>query len=368
MPAPLPPLPSPDVADIAETTRETMEWLRANIKVGFTSERGPAWWANATTKDGKWDIPDGSHFDGPVPMDEVRKLLDVPFAKGEVHVTYTDEDGNRQVAGDEHVQPVVNIRTGKVFSYPTAKYAIHPYLETLAEFMRAIQYDQDVEVGSVGLLKGGGQAFLQARLPESLIVANYEYVPYMLGTTSVDLSRSTIFSTGGLAGVCDNTITRALDEALTALRIRHSANSVVTVQKARESLGLQLRRTGDAIGTAIDQLAHTKVSEDDFAAWLDEMVPEVEPDFQSATGGRKYTMAKNKRGEMTRLYVEDPKVAPWNGTAFGVYQLDNTYRTWNGIVRGAHGGRIERNFTALADGGVAKADALALETLARVMA
>ena len=191
----LPALPSPAVADIAEKSNETIEWLRQNIRVGFTSKRGPAWWANVKTKGGSWEqIPDGSHFDGPVPMEEVRKLLAVPFAKGTVHVTYEDESGQRQVATDPAVQPIVCITTGKIFSYPKSGYKIHPYLETLSDFIKAIQYDQAVAVGSVGLLKGGGQAFLQAVLPQTLEVAGYGYQPYLLGVTSVDLSRSTSYT------------------------------------------------------------------------------------------------------------------------------------------------------------------------------
>jgi phage/plasmid-like protein (TIGR03299 family) len=360
----LPQLPAPNVADIAEKSRETMDWLRGNIKIGYTSERGPAWWANATTKDGQWQIPDGSHFDGPVPMEEVRKLLDVPFAKGAVHVTYTDEDGATQVAADPDTAPIVNMRTGQVFSYPTSKYKIHPYLETLASFMQAIQFDQDVAVGSVGLLKKGGQAFLQARLPETLEVAGYGYQPYMLAVTSVDLSRSTSFSTGALGAVCDNTVTNALAEALTALRIRHTSNSALSVQAARESLGLRLRETGEQMGQMISDLTQVDVSEADFERWTDEMVPQVKADPKSATGGRAFTLAEAKRAEINRLWTSDPKVQPWAGTGFGVLQLDNTLRTWTGKVTG---NRIEQNFARLADGRMASADTLALSTLAKVL-
>src|SRR5580765_4669049 len=92
----LPTLPSPAAFDILEKSAETMNWLRDNIKVGFTDERGPAWWANATTKAGQWEIPDGSHFPGAVPMEVVLAQLDVQFAKGTVHVTYEDEAGLKQ--------------------------------------------------------------------------------------------------------------------------------------------------------------------------------------------------------------------------------------------------------------------------------
>ena len=364
----LPTLPAPNVADIAEKSRETMDWLRGNIKIGFTSERGPAWWANATTKDGKWEIPDGSHFDGPVPMEEVRRLLDVPFAKGTVHVTYEDRDGERQVAEDPAVQPIVNILTGQVFSYPTSKYKIHPYLATLADFLKAIQFDQDVAVGSVGLLKRGGQAFLQARLPETLTVAGYEYAPYLLGVTSVDLSRATWYGTGILGAVCDNTVSNAMAEALTAFKIRHTSNSGLSVQAARENLGVRLHEAGESFGDAITKLTQIEVSEADFAAWKDEMVPPVKPDPKSSTGGAKYTNTEAKRAEFDRLWTKDDKVAPWTGTGFGILQLDNTYRTWGEKIPQSGGGILERNFARMADGRTAKGDAVALETLASVKA
>jgi len=361
----LPTLPAPDAPDILEKSNETMEWLRANIKVGYTTERGPAWWANAVTKAGQWEIPDGSHFEGPVPIEAVRELLDVQFVKGTVHVTYTDTDGNVQVSGDEKVQPVVNASTGKIFSFPKEGYKIHPYLETLHGFIQAIQYDQAVAVGSVGLLKEGGQAFLQAVLPETIEVEGYGYQPYMLAATSVDLSRATSYTTGALGAVCDNTVRNALKEALTALKIRHSRFSGVAVQAAREKLGLRLQAVGEEFGEMITELTKVDVSDKDFRLWLDEIQPRVKPDPESSTGGPRYTNAEAKRAEYTRLWKKDEKVAPWSGTAFGILQLDNTYRTWEGKVTGA-GGRIEQNYRRLVRGDTAAADVDALATLAKV--
>jgi phage/plasmid-like protein (TIGR03299 family) len=363
----LPPRAAPDAVDILEKSGETMEWLRANIKVGFTDQLGPAWWANgAVTKDRTWDIiPDGSHFPGAVPMPVVVKLLSsVPFVKGTVHVTYTDADGNKQVTTDENTQPIVNALTGQVFSYPKAGYKIHPYLETLHTFIQAIQLDAQAEVYSVGLLKGGGQAFLTAVLPETMEVEGYGYQPFLMGATSVDLSRSTTLTAGAIGGVCDNTVTRAIAEALAKFKIRHTSE-IPPVQIARDKLGLRLADVGQAIGDAISALAGVDVSDADFALWLDEVQPRVKPDPKSATGGLRFTNAEAKRNELTRLWTEDPKVAPWAGTAFGVLQLDNTYRTWAGKVTGK-GGRIEQNYRRLVRGDTEAADARALEILARV--
>lgn len=366
----LPQLPAPAAVDIYEKSAETMNWLRSSIKVGYTTERGPAWWANgAVTKAGEWtQIPDGSHFDGPVPIEEVKKLLDIKLVKGTVFARYIDADGNEQIATDERTQPVINARTGKIFSYPKEGYRIHPYLETLHGFIQQVQYDEEVGVGSVGLLKGGGVAFLQARLPEVFEVAGYGYQPYITAVTSSDKSRATFYGTGALGAVCDNTVDTAVLGALTKFKIKHSRNSVATVQQAREKLGIRLVAVADEIGKGLEALVNLDVTEQEWNAWLDLTVDIPEKDPKSKTGGRAYTMAVNRREKLEDLWRNDPKVQPWQGTGLGVLQAANTYRTWEGIVKGADGGRLERNFTNDVFGLTAKGDLDALEKLAEVKA
>jgi phage/plasmid-like protein (TIGR03299 family) len=299
-----------------------------------------------------------------VPIDAVRQVLDVPLVKGTVHVTYRDENGERQVAPDEGTAPIIDARTGRVFGYPKTGYKIHPYLETLHGFIGQILHDEKVGVGSAGLLKKGGVAFLQARLEETFEVAGYGYQPYLLAVTSADQSRSTSYTTGALGAVCDNTVSAALAGAVTQFKMRHSRNSGGKVQQARESLGIRLAQAADLVGEAISALTQVDVSDAEFAAWLDMTAPVPDPDPRSATGGRAFTNATAKRAELGRLWTADPKVTPWAGTAFGVFQADNTYRTWTQRVAGAS--RLERNFTNDALGETATADKAALDALARV--
>jgi phage/plasmid-like protein (TIGR03299 family) len=362
----LPPLPSPAVADIMEKSAETIEFLRGNVKVGFTDQRGPAWWAaGLVTKAGTWtEIPDGSHFAGPVPIEAVRAQLDVPLVKGDVHVTYRDENGERQVSSDGDTAPIVNARTGQIFSYPKKGYKIHPYLQTLHGYIEQILFDERVGVGSVGLLKKGGMAFLQAVLPEAFEVAGYGYQPYIMGVTSADLSRATTWATGAKGAVCDNTVTDALAEALTTFKYRHTGGSAPRVQAAREKLGIRLEIVAGQVGEAIEALTQVDVSEQEFAAWLDLTVDVPDPDPKSSTGGRAFTNATARRDELTRLWTQDPKVSPWTGTGFGVYQASNTYRTWTQQVNGAS--RFERNLTNDALGETKAGDKAALSALATV--
>ena len=364
----LPALPAPATPDIYEKSAETMRWLRENILIGYTTERGPAWWADgALTKDGTWEgIPDGSHFEGPVPMEEVTRLLDVRLVKGKVHIEYEDENGQRQVTSDEDTPPIVNARTGQVFGYPTDSYAIHPYLDTLSGFICKILFDETVGVGSAGLLQRGGVAFLQAVLPEDFEVAGYGFQPYISAVTSANQRRSTSFSTGAKGMVCDTTVNMALREALTMLKIKHTGNSMPKVNDAREKLGIQLAVVGESIADSIESLLKIEVSDAEFRRWLDLDTPLPEKNEKFTTGGRGYTMAEEKREEKTRLWREDPKVAPWSGTGFGILQLDNTYRTWGGITRNMPGGQLERNFTSVMLGKTAQADERALTLLAQV--
>src|SRR5208282_102795 len=363
----LPVLPRPDGWDILEKSRETMEWLQQNILVGFTDARGPAWWSAAVTKDGVWEMPKDSHFPGAVPMKRVTRLLDVRMVKGTSYVQYEDDHGNMQVTQDTENFPIVNASTGQIFGYPKDGYTIHPYLDTLKGFTEQILHDETVAVGSAGLLRKGGVAFLQAVLPEHYEVAGYGYVPYLMAVTSADRTRKTSYSTGIKAGVCDNTVDAALLAAYTKVAIRHSRNSYLKVQEARERLGIQLAQVADNVAAGIEALVDIPVTERELARWLDLAVPL--PEYKE-TGDRRsnrgYMMAESKREGMLALWHHDEKVKPWANTAFGVLQLDNTYRTWEGAVRAMDGGRMERNFTLDIQGKAAAADKLALSRLATV--
>jgi len=76
-------------------------------------------------------------------------------------------------------------------------------------------------------------------------------------------------------------------------------------------------------------------------------------------------MADTKRQQLTELYTEDPRVAPWSGTAHGVLQAVNTYEHHLGAVRGAS--RPERNMIRTATGEFGKLDRSTLATLRSVM-
>ena len=137
----------------------------------------------------------------------------------------------------------------------------------------------------------------------------------------------------------------------------------------RERLGLQLVQAADLVAERIEGLLVIPVSDRELKRWLDLAVPLQE--FKESTdkrANRGFMLAEKRREGMEALWQHDPKVKPWANTAFGVLQLDNTWRTFEGTVRGMQGGRMELNYTQDVQGKAAAADELALDKLAEATA
>jgi len=358
----LPKLPAPNAYDIAEKSRETMSWLQGNVLVGYVSERGPAW----HYMDLGQGLPKGTHFPGPIPATRVTKLLDVRLVKGTAFVQYEDNNGERQVVEDKENFPILNQDTGRIFGYPKDGYTIHPYLPVLQGFINNIIDDDSVGISSAGLLRKGGVAFLQARLPETYEVQGFGYVPYISAVTSADRTKKTTYHTGILAEVCDNTVNSSILAAYTKVAYRHSKNSLQQVATVRERLGIQLAEVGDKVAEGIENLLSIPVTSRQFGRWLDKMVPLLNEDGTPKVKNG-LTIAEKRRERLSELWTTDEKASKWTGTAFGVLQVANTDDTWNGLVRGSDGGRMERNFEHAMLGKTAENDARALTALSEVL-
>jgi phage/plasmid-like protein (TIGR03299 family) len=343
---------------------ETTQWLRDNIRVGYTDERGPAWHADKDTY-----LSDGTHFPGAVPESEVRRLLDVPFVEAEMFAQYTDSEGNRQVVADKSRKVIVSPDDGHVHGIFGQGWQLHGYQEWTANTIADILDTSAGELGtaSVGLLKNRSVAFIQAKLQGSgMEVGGYGFVPFITAATSVNGSLASTYNTGIEGVVCDNTLSASHKRALSMLKVRHSRNSPGRLAEVRSKLGL-VYQAADEFAQAAADLQSVEVREADFTAWLDEMKPVPAYDTKSSTGGATYSNAVKYRETLEAMWKHDPKVTPWAGTAFGILQLDNTYRTWTRNVSGAAGGRMERNLLNMVSGTVAREDDSALAALAKVL-
>lgn len=345
-------------------SKETMTWLRENIRIGYVADDGPAWWAADN------HMADGTHFSGPVPMEEVQRILNVPLVKGDMTVTYTGANGESMAAKNTaDFSPIVRQDTGQMFRVFKSGYQIHAYQEwMLGKVARVLDTNKgDLTTKSVGLLRGGAQAWLTIRLSEEFEVGGFGYVPNFTAATSADGSLASQFALGFDAPVCDNTLSAALLSASMRQKVKHTLNSNNSDTDAalRDALGI-LFTAKDEFASAAAMLMDIPVSEAQWNEFLNETtpVPEVK---EGKRGSRGNTIATTKRDQMTDLYFNDAKVAPWNGTVFGAFQADNTWRTWEGGVRGADGGRMERYHSNAIDGTIAAGDAEALKALSKVL-
>lgn len=331
-------------------SQESLEWLNRNTLVGFTEKRGTAWHYRADLQS---DEP--NHYAGPVPVEDVkRRLFGWEAVSSPVYVESPVSGGLVEAPGR---QAILRSDTGHVMGVFTDGYEPHPYVEWLVNTVATL-LDDELSIGSAGLLREGAVAWVSVEVPDNITTPEgVEFRPHLFGATSFDGSLATTFKRAVTNIVCDNTMAAGLAEAGQQIKIRHSRHSKLRIGEAREALNI-IHQAADDFAAEVAQLCHTKVSDAEWAAFLDAHAPLPEEN------GRKRTMAENKRETLTRLWNHDNRVSTWRNTAWGVVQAVNTYTHHEQTVRGA--GRAERNMLRAVTGGVDELDQATLRTLATV--
>lgn len=231
-------------------------------------------------------------------------------------------------------QAIVRGDTGQVMGIFTDSYQPHPYVEWLINTVAAV-LDDELSIGSAGLLKGGAVAWVSVEVPENLTIPEgVEFRPHLLAATSFDGSMATTFKRAVTNVVCDNTMAAGLAEAGQQVKIRHSRHSRLRIGEARQALNI-VYEIADDFAAEVSRLCRTPVSDSEWNAFLDTHAPRPEE------AGRSRTIAENRRDALTRLWSHDIRVAPWRNTAWGVVQAVNTFTHHEQTIRGAV--RAERN-------------------------
>lgn len=331
---------------------ETSEWLNQNTLIGYTSKRGTAWHYRASDQG---DEP--NHYETAVPVEDVVRRLfhwkatELPLiipVPGPSGVTYKTVPDRKVIARDDTYDVLGVFKDG---------YSMHQYEEWLVNSVSTI-LDDDLRIGSAGLLKGGAIAWVSVEMEDNLTTrSGIEFRPHLLATTSFDGSISTTYKPVSTFVVCDNTRSAALAESSTAFKVKHTKNSEMKLLSAREALGV-MERLGDNIMEQIEALDAIKVSDATWERFLRELVKDEAP---TDTGKKR---AENTRNQLRNLYRHDDRVAPWAGTAFGVSQAVNTWRQHVRPTRKI--GAAERNMLDLVTGRTGTADAKVLDILAAV--
>jgi phage/plasmid-like protein (TIGR03299 family) len=295
---------------------ETSQWLNNNVLVGMTSKRGQAWHYKASDQGAE-----PNHYEGAIPIEDVqRRLFHWSALEVPMFIAVPSEDG--KTASYEEVpnkNAIVRSDTYEVLGVPSKRYVPHQNDEWLLTNVKNL-LDDDLVIGSAGLLKNGAISWVQIEMPENCKVGDIEFRPNLLATTSFDGSIATTYKRTVTIVVCDNTRAMALGEQGQEIRIRHTANSFVRLGDAREALNI-VHTMEDEFTKEIEKLLSQKVSDNQFTDFLDKLVPVKNTESKQAV-----TRAENIQNQLRMLWNTDSRVAPWKNTAFGALQAVNTHR------------------------------------------
>lgn len=333
-------------------SRETMEWLNLYTLIGYTDKLDRMAWHYRRELQGV----ESNHYSGPIPVDDVLRRL-FNFTVEETPIFVRKPSGEYVEVPDR--KAMIRDDNGIVLGLFKSGYRGHQYQEWLLENVATI-LDDELGIGSAGLLRNGGQAWVSVEVPDNIVTPEgVEFRPNLIATTSFDGTIATTFKRVRTDVVCDNTREMAMAEDGQQFKVKHTKYSGYKIHDAREALQI-VHSMSDEFSDEIARLCAWKVTEADFLKHMQLMIP-VNDELSKVA----MTKAENKRAEIINLYNFDERVAPWKGTAFGVSAAYNTWRLHKATVRKGVPRHV-RNMENLVNGKLATEDAQVLEVLASV--
>jgi len=330
-------------------SKETLEWLNTNVLVGMTDKRGNAWHHRRSAQG-----DEANHYTGAIPIEDVRRRL-FDWKAVEMPMFFQTPLGMMPVEGRK---AIVRDDTYAVLGVPSARYAPHQYDEWLLSSVANL-LDDDLIIGSAGLLRGGAVAWVQVEMPENLRAGDVEFRPNLLATTSFDGSIASTFKRTATIVVCDNTRHAALNETGQAWSVKHTAHSALRVAEARTATNI-IFDLGKTFQAEIEAMLAVRVTDQQFTRWVDLMEPLGDDESKART-----TRTKNTRQVLQEMWTGDARVTPWKNTGFGVMQVANTFRQHLRPTRG-NTLTVERTMMESLQGSGADADADAARLLMAV--
>lgn len=334
-------------------SRESLKWLNRNVLIGYRDARGTAWHYSASEQG---DEP--NHYPGPVPIADVRRRLFSWTAEARALSFHRPdaETGERSIPVTSKIA-IVRSDDDTVLGIRGKDYQIHQFDDVLLKSVEHL-LDDDLNIGSAGLLGKGRIAWVQIEAPENMTASGgLEFRPHLLAASSHDGTIATTYKCVSTVVVCDNTLALALRERNRGrYRVRHTPGSRIRLHDARGALGIVFQMAED-FKAEVDELISVRVSDDQWSRFLEAHLPIAEDELES--NARRQL----QRREIHRaLWDSDERVAPWRNTALGVLQAVNTYRHHIRPVRGGTV-RFERNKLEAITGSGARQDRAAMATL-----
>jgi phage/plasmid-like protein (TIGR03299 family) len=213
--------------------------------------------------------------------------------------------------------------TGAVLGVVGADYHPHQPAELL-ELARitidAAPSDAHVEV--IGSLRAGRTVFMTIALPDDINVAGDVHLPRLVWVTSMDGTIATRAVSTYVRAVCANTIRASFRNARTSWAARHTSSLDGRAADARQALQLMFR-TAETFRAEVEALTRQTISDHQ----VEQVLTGIWPDQPDATDRRRAGAAR-RRDAVRSMYRNDPRVAGWRGTAYGLVQAASTWEQW----------------------------------------
>lgn len=333
----------------------TTTTARPTTRFGFVEKYGNAYAFNAEQEKIKQ-----THFEGPVPLDQVREVLRIETQIVPVQAPVLLPGGVWLVESKNKVAVVrTDLPEPVILNTPSTAWKQHGYEDVLVDEAENL-LGQGLQVRAAGLLRQGGVGFVQAVMAEEMFVEGVRFQPFLNMATSIDGTLATTYNVGAQVIWCDN---MAGTTHRKGFKIKHTSQSLSEKNRRgiADALGL-VQTVGEDYAEQVRAQTSRKISEKVWQGFLDTFA-KVDPSDPKRT----QAAAERKREAVDAMARKDARCSQWFGTEFGVVQTMSTFRLWETSVRG-EANRTERNYMSLARGRHETEDARVLSTLRRVAA
>jgi phage/plasmid-like protein (TIGR03299 family) len=205
-----------------------------------------------------------------------------------------------------------------------------------------------IQVETSGSLNNGRKVWALAKMDRALDLNGDELLAYLLFLWSHDGTSSVRIMPTPVRVVCANTLRMAISGTQNVWSASHTASIHGRAEQAMQTLRLG-NSFYDNFETEVRRLIDLTVNEMVFESILQEVVPDPEP-VGGKVSDRKLNNALERRGEIRQLYHNDARVAPFNGTGWGIVQAFSTHDLWSGSVHGGESKRLERQASRVLTG------------------
>jgi phage/plasmid-like protein (TIGR03299 family) len=296
-------------------SKETLDWLNSQVLIGHTEKRGTAWHYRHESQGAE-----PNHYPRAIPPEDViRRLFSWQAIQSDLSATFVDGDSIVQKPIHNY-KAILRSDNHLVLGIHSEKYRIHQFDEWLLSNVGKL-VGGDLSIGSAGLLDGGKRAWVQIEMSENVITkSGVEFRPFLTAATSMDGSIATTYLTGAQVVVCDNTLAIALEESDSKIKIKHSMHSGLRIEDAQKALSL-ISLAAESFVDQVDSLSAEFVSDE---TWR-EFTSRLTQPANSPASTAQLANQRKKIFELNELWNHDPRVAPWNGSVYGVIAAVNTW-------------------------------------------